>query len=128
MVITLFNADGALLERVKFKSDCSQPLQLGDVYGGLKVVGMTSHGAGTVSLGAQVKYTYVIKNEGLVALNDVHVEDALGPIPGSPIATLGAGETVTLTQTVLLTEALTNMVPVTGSKGPIQCPDSKVTA
>jgi hypothetical protein len=122
LVVTLFNAKDTAIERVKFKSDCSQPVKLGDLYGGLQVVGMTSHDGGTVSLGAQVNYTYEIKNNGVAALADVTVvDDVLGPIPGSPIAMLGPGETVSLMQTVLLTEPITNTVTVTGKQGTSQC-------
>src|SRR5439155_1820298 len=103
-------------------SDCSQPVKLGDLYGGLKVTGMTSHDGGTVSLGAQVNYTHKITNGGAVDLTDVTVDDdALGSIPGSRIAVLKAGETVTRTATVLVTESITNTVTVTGNLSGRQC-------
>ncbi len=125
LVITVFNPNNTSIEQVKLKSDCSQPLKLDDLYGGLKVIGMTSHDGGTVSLGAQVNYTYQIKNGGGVDLTDVTVvDDALGPVPGSPIAVLKAGETVTLMATVLVTESTTNTVTVTGNLAGRQCTDS----
>jgi hypothetical protein len=122
MVICIYNAKNKLIEQVKLKSDCSKPVKLGDLYGGLKVVGMTSKDAGTVSQGAVVLYTYQIKNEGRVTLTNVTVlDDVIGPVAGSPITAINPGQTVTLTARVLVSEATTNTVVVTGHQGAISC-------
>jgi hypothetical protein len=122
MVITLYDASNTLIERVKLKTDCSQPLKLGDLYGGLRVIGMTSHDGGTAELGTVVKYTYEIKNDGVLPLTNVTVvDDLLGTVPGSPLAVLGPGQTVTLTTSVLVTEPATNTVVVSGFQGSTQC-------
>jgi hypothetical protein len=65
-----------------------------------------------------VRYTYFIANSGgSAALNVQVVDSQLGPVPGSPIASLGAGQTVTLRATNLVCSTMTNVVVVSADDG-----------
>ena len=75
-----------------------------------------------LSDGADVEYTFTITNNGYQAITDVAViDDVLGEIPGSPIASIGVGETVTLSAVGFVTEETTNTVTVTGYVGQVEC-------
>ena len=75
-----------------------------------------------MSAGADVEYTYAITNNGDQAVTDVSViDDVLGEIPGSPIPSIGPGETVTLSAIDFVTEETTNTVTVAGYVGQILC-------
>ena len=39
-VVNILNGSGTLVEQMKFKTDCSQPVNLGDQFGGLTIFGM----------------------------------------------------------------------------------------
>src|SRR5439155_14951544 len=96
-VVRIYDASNALVEQIKFKTDCSQPMNLGDLFGGLRVVGMRTTNGGTVSRGADVNYTYEIANNGPAAVSNVTVEDdKIGTVPGSPLAPLVPAASVTL--------------------------------
>jgi len=73
------------------------------------------------NLGADVKYTYRIMNisppGGVTATDITVVDDVLGVVPGSPIATLAPGATVDLMATQLISVDTVNTVTVTGDPG-----------
>ena len=122
IVINIYNTNNTLIERVKFKADCSQPVKLGDVFGGIQVVGFNGLSGGNSALGSSVLYSYEIKNEGSGTLTNITVvDDMLGTIPGSPIPSLTPGQIVTLTEQVWITDPVTNTVTVTGFQGNTQC-------
>src|SRR4029077_2078532 len=97
--INVFNSSNTLIERVQFKTDCSQPLAIGNVFGGFKVVGFATDKGGTINAGTTVDYTYTIFNKSPTAdANNVTVvDDKIGTVPGSPITKIPPLGTVTLT-------------------------------
>src|SRR5205823_754008 len=73
---------------------------------------------------ANVENTYTIKNPGTTTVNDVTVEDdQLGTVPGSPIASIPPGGTVTLTAKQFVAATTVNTVTVT-AKGLLACPQA----
>ena len=74
----------------------------------------------------RVKYTYVVSNTGQSIVNNVTVvDDQLGPVPGSPIATLAPGQSVMLMATNgTVCCSTTNTVTVTASRF---CPNTSAT-
>ena len=114
-LVQVFDENNDLLQELVFHTSCSQPLAPGDQFGSVKVVGFENADQGQVQLGAEVEYTYEIKNIGDVEVINLTVEDdILGTVPGSPIASLGPDETTTLTATAFIEETTTNTVTVTG--------------
>src|SRR6185369_3950967 len=94
----IFNASGQRIEDVTFHTACSQPINLGNRFGSLEVVGINSTEGGNVQDGAEVLYIYKITNSGTTPVANVAVEDdKLGTVTGSPIASLAPGATTTLT-------------------------------
>ena len=117
-VVNIFNASNTLIEKVQFKTDCSQPLSVGNVFGGLKVVGFTTDKGGSTAGGATVDYTYKIINTGTTPANNVTVQDdKLGTISGSPIASIPVGGMVTLTAQKVLNATTINTVTATCNNG-----------
>jgi hypothetical protein len=120
--ITIFSSGGTVLQELDFHTSCSEPLGPGDQFGAMLVTGITSTNGGTVSLGAEVEYTYTITNNAAGPLVNVTViDDTYGEVPGSPIPVIGPGETVVLTLTVQVTETTTNTVEVVGQQGNAAC-------
>ncbi len=133
-LVKIFDASsGDLLQEVKFHTSCSQPLSVGNQFGSVKVISMTTTEGGTVTLAPDgscitelpgtpgsfdVKYTYTVANTSATAVTNVTVvDDVFGTVPGSPIASIGAYETVEWTVTASLSEATTNTVVVTADEG-----------
>src|SRR5439155_668532 len=117
-VVRIYDARNALVEQVNFKTDCSRRMDLGDLFGGLRVVGMRTTNGGTVSLGADVNYTYEIANNGPAAVSNVTVgDDKIGTVPGSPLAPLVPGASVTLSARQFLMATTVNTVTVSGDGG-----------
>ena len=130
-------ATGALIEEIVFHTSCSKPLNVGDQFGSVKIVELTTTEGGlpappapadvasectVMAPGEVVEFTYTVTNIGDVAVTDITVmDDQLGEIPGSPIASLGPFESATLTTDTLVTETTTNIVTVTGYAGAAQC-------
>ena len=128
-VIEVFNENEELIEQVSFYTSCSQPLNLGDRFGSFEVFGMDTTEGGISSLGAEVIYTYNVTNNGPVTLNGVTViDDYFGEVPGSPIESIGSGQTVTLMLTAVLSEETTNTVTVTGLYGDYIVCEAEATA
>src|SRR5438874_603630 len=68
--------------------------------------------------GGDVEYTYTITNTGTTTVENVTVEDdQLGTIPGSPIASIDAGQSATLSTTQFVAATTLNTVTVTGNEG-----------
>jgi len=133
-IITIFDStSGDELQEIKMHTSCSQPLNIGDQFGSLRVLSYTSSEGGVAGgsdsntcvtelpgtgLSFDVEYTYTIMNTGPTGLTNVTViDDLLGPVPGSPIAALAPGETVVLTATTSLSSETTNTVVVMGEVG-----------
>ncbi len=117
-VITLSNAGGT--QTMEIHTSCSQPLAVGDVYYGLTLVAMDGQG-----LGKDVRYSFRVTNNGATPLTNIMVTDnKLGPIPGSPIASLGGGQSQTLTATTMVSESTTNVATATAAS----CPAPGVTS
>jgi hypothetical protein len=77
-----------------------------------------------VSIGANVQYTYDVTNLGGQEVTDVVVTDSFGQAPGSPIASIAAGDTETLMRTVFIFEATVNEVTASANQG--ECEDSDI--
>ncbi len=54
------------IEDQKFKSDCSKAINIGDVFGGFKVIGITSTKGGTYKQCIDVEYRYTVANNDQV--------------------------------------------------------------
>jgi len=141
------DGSGAVIQEVRFHTSCSQPLNAGDQFGSLYLTSFTSTEGGEVSEPAEepsevcvtelpadpgayeVEYTYMVTNTSAITTltNVIVVDDMFGEVPGSPIASILPGETVTLTLTLPLSEETTNTVTVTGYVGNIECEASDST-
>ena len=94
-------------------TSCSKTLDLGDEFGSLQVVSLTTTEDGEQNLGGEVTYTYTVENLGSETLATVDVvDDKLGVVPGSPITNLGPGATAVLQAQALISEETTNLVAV----------------
>lgn len=127
-LVIITNTTGDVLQEVAFHTSCSQPLSVGDQFGSMRLISLTTTEGGTVSsdtciteipaTGAEVEYTYTITNTGTTTVTGVTViDDVFGAVPGSPIASILPGNSHTLTMTVPMTEAATNTVVVTAAEG-----------
>ena len=102
--------DGTNVETDQIHTSCSQPLEAGDVYGSLTLVGFNGQQAG-----AEVIYEYIVTNIGCPVSNVTVVDDKLGRIDSfDPTDVLGTGQVVTFTKTVDILVTTTNVVTVTG--------------
>jgi len=118
--LRIYNEEDELIEQVRFHTSCSQPLNLGDQFGSLQVFGLQTSEGGFDSLGADVDYTYSVTNNGTAPLSNVVVlDDIFGYIPGSPIALIQPGETVTLEMDAFLFEDTTNTAMVVSDLGEV---------
>jgi len=128
--VIITNAVGDVIQEVSFHTSCSQPLAVGDQFGSMRLISLTTTEGGTVSSDTcstelpglpgpfDVEYTYTITNNGSTDLTDVTViDDVFGAIPGSPISSILPGETVVLTLIESLGDATTNTVVVTAAEG-----------
>lgn len=110
-LVQVFDKNNVLLQEFVFHTSCSQPLAPGDQFGSIEVVGFENAEQGLVQIGVEVEYTYEIKNMGDVDIFNLKAEDSiLGTVPGSPIASLGPDETITLMATAFVEETTTNTV------------------
>jgi cysteine-rich repeat protein len=110
------------LQHLKIHTSCSQPLDLGDRFGAVEVVGVDSTLGGPATLGAAVEYRYTLTNGGADPIVDVVlVDDQLGEVPGSPIASIAPGETIVLTASAVVEVDTTNVVNVTGESAGESC-------
>ncbi|RKY07458.1 MAG: hypothetical protein DRP56_05660 [Planctomycetota bacterium] len=129
--VTVYNAAGEQIESVIFHTSCSQPLNLGDAFASMEIYGMATTEGTVVSQELPVEYTYTVKNNsaGYPLLNVSVIDDVYGEVPGSPIASIDAGETATLVLTVQVSAAVTNTATVTGFVGGIlQCQTTATAA
>ncbi len=91
-------------------------LEVGDVFGGLTVQLFNNQLGGTV-----VDFFYKVTN-GDTAITEVLVDDIFpGDVPGSPIASMVAGEMQTLTRTIELINSVENPVTVSALNGTAVC-------
>lgn len=103
-----------LIQDGYFHTSCSQPLNLGDQFGALQVFGEDTTQGGSVALGAEVEYTYVVTNPNASLAEGVSVDDdLLGNIASG--VTLAAGESATFTTSAVIEQETTNVATVTGS-------------
>jgi hypothetical protein len=102
-----------VIQSLSIHTSCSKPLAVGDRFGAMEVVAMRPRDGQHLSANSEVEYTYVVSNEGSVAVEHVTVaDDVLGEISGSPIARLLPGEAVTLRATGTVTKTTTHVVRV----------------
>lgn len=94
---------------LKIHTSCSQPLAVGDVFGSLELVKFNGQ-----STGAEVTYSYAVTNTGGTSVDVTSVyDDILGELLDVPF-TLGAGDSVTIEKTAMITETTTNTVTIEG--------------
>ena len=110
-----------------FHTSCSQPLNLGDQFGALQVFGLDTTNGGTVALGSDVEYSYVVTNPNAAAVDNVSLDDdILGNIATG--ITIPAGESVTFTTTALVESETTNIATVSGQVGGQACSEGTDSA
>ena len=120
MCVAVYDATDRLMTTVKFKSDCSKPINVGDRFGSVQVTAVNSKDFGLVQLGSDVRYTYTITNTGSTTLTGISViDDTYGNITGTPIASLAPGGSTNFTIKAFVLKNTTNTVTVTANGG--QC-------
>jgi hypothetical protein len=131
-VIEIFSETGTLVQEVEFHTSCSKPLNLGDRFGSVEVVGLDTTDGGSASLGAEVRYDYKFTNNIPFPFTGKAVDDKLGTVvdPLSLAPTPEAGSVVTTSKTVFVlpddTDVFTNTVTVTAENGAF-CGDASAT-
>ena len=121
-VVKVYDADNNLIEQVQFHTSCSEPINLGDRFGSIEIFSMTTTDGGVTAAEAlPVVYEYSVTNNSILypLQNVTVIDDVFGEVPGSPIASIGPGETATLTLTVLVGEETTSTATVVGYVGGI---------
>ena len=107
-LIEIRDTAGNLLQSIRLHTSCSQPLALGDRFGGMDLISFTNDEQGTVQNGAEVIYRYAIANPGpSTATNIIVTDSGLTPaeVPGSPIALLLGGQSHVLEATTFIDAA-----------------------
>ena len=118
---------GELIQDGFFHTSCSQPLNLGDQIGGLQVFALDTTEGGSVALGGQVDYTYVVTNPNDSTVDNVTVDDdILGNIASG--VSIPAGESQTFMTSALIEVETTNVVTVNGDVGGNMCSEATDTA
>jgi hypothetical protein len=103
-----------------FHTSCSQPLNLGDQFGGLQVFGLETTQGGSVALGSDVEYSYVVTNPNAGTATNISIDDdILGNIASG--ITIPAGGSATFTATELVETETTNIATVSGEVGGQVC-------
>jgi|GEM_PF-2926837 len=114
--IDISNAGGT--ESNGFHTSCSQPLEIGDKFGSLELVGFND-----VTVGTDVLYGYTVTNNGDPLNNVSIVDNKLGVI--ADMLTFDMGQTRQFTQLGSVSTTTTNLVTVTGSlANGVECPAS----
>jgi len=119
------SATDAVLQDGYWHTSCSQPLNLGDQFGGLQIYGIETTGGsgGTITLGGEVEYTYTVTNDTEWPVVDVTVDDdKLGNIVTGD--TIPAMSSAVYTATAIIEEETTNVATVTAngtSSGTVAC-------
>jgi hypothetical protein len=116
-------------QALKIRTSCSKPLNIGDRFGSLAVVGIKRGDGdadpddgddGFVGLGSEVEYQYTVTNPNAgTATNVAITDDVFGAIASG--LTLAPGESHTITKTRTLYSTLTNTAMVTGKVGNTVC-------
>jgi hypothetical protein len=96
--VTIYDLNGNLLQLINFHTSCSQPLLLGDQFGGIQLLGFQDKDGGGESLpqttgfgddadtptgptavvGDTIIWTYIVTNAGNAPLSDIMVTDDAG--------------------------------------------------
>jgi hypothetical protein len=109
---------------IRIHTSCSQPLNLGDVFGNFVVVGMDRKDEGFIGLGGEVEFQYTVTSlsppNTLDVTNLTVTDDQFGTIVTGE--TLAPGETKTFFTTQTLIGTTTNIGTVTGDHGAGECP------
>jgi hypothetical protein len=92
---------GGVLQWLEIHTSCSQPLAVGDVFGGLELVAFDGQRAGD-----EVTYAYAVTNNGSALTNVTLVDIPLGDIAGP--FDLAGGETRTFQTVARILETITN--------------------
>jgi len=132
--VTIIDNTEGTYQEVKFHTSCSQPLSVGDQFGGVKLISLTTTEGGTVALTSDdscltelpgsggpffdVEYIYSITNLAADPATNVTVtnSDSL-QVQGSPIAIIQPGETVELKAFDSISNEVTHTVEVASDEG-----------
>ena len=118
---------GDLIQDGFFHTSCSQPLDLGDQFGGLQVFSIDSTQGGSNALGSDVDYTYTVTNPGPDAVDNVTIDDdKLGNIASG--VSIAAGASAAFTATALIEAETTNVVTVNGDVAGNACVEASDSA
>jgi 5-hydroxyisourate hydrolase-like protein (transthyretin family) len=115
----VYNLSGTLLQSVIFHTSCSQPIQLGDIYGSAQLVGYKNSSGGgatlpepptglgddadtptgpSATMGDTIRWTYVVTNTGSTPLqNGVVTDDKLGTVCNIPFLAVGESKSCVAT-------------------------------
>ena len=106
------------LQTVEFHTSCSQPLLLGDIFGAVQLVGFTDKNGDSASVGAEVAYRYIIKNNGTTTAEITSVDDTkLGELLANPPLILEPGqsnENDPIIASAFISKTTSNVVTVSG--------------
>jgi hypothetical protein len=108
-------------QSIAIHTSCSQPLNLGDLFGSVAVIGMDRVEDGFVGLGGQVEYQYTVTNVNGTTVDNVTVVDDQLEDPVASGVSLAPDESVTFFVTRTLFEQTTNTATVTGDSGGQVC-------
>ena len=118
------------LQSIKFHTSCSQPLLLGDIFGAIQLVGFTDKNGDGARVGVEVKYRYVITNNGTTTAEITTVYDTeLGELLADTSLILEPGQSNEgdpIIASAFIRKTTTNVVMVSGNIP--DCPLSACTA
>ncbi len=126
--VKIYNQHWEKIEYLTIHTSCSEPLNKGDQFGSLLVDEIVTNNNEDKHYGfkdfykkkcnddepkdecrkklprkgANVEFVYTVTNTGSSTVNNVEVTDGLGVVPGSPIASIAADESVELVVNVFL--------------------------
>lgn len=114
-VLEIYSSTNNLVQSVELHTSCSKPLNLGDQFGAVEVVGLNTSEGGNASLGAEVFFQYTITNGSIDQQFVDDAADSFGPL-GS--LSIGANGTVVLDRTIYVlpddSNLFTNKLNVSG--------------
>jgi len=115
-MVQICNDQGQLLETAEIHTSCSKPLNIGDVFGGVEVVGFDfSDGtsSGGSAGGTLVEYTYEVTNPNPSAVENVSIEDDVVGTVASGV-TIAPGDTYVATASDTISSTTTNIATLEG--------------
>jgi hypothetical protein len=104
--VSILDAAGDPLQLLSIHTSCSQPLRVGDVFGAVDVVGLTSTDGGRAGA-RDVTFFYTLTNRGDDVVSSIQLHDNFAEIiNGNPVGPLAPGQSVTLTRVASVQDAV----------------------